>query len=154
MLYKIQTKCQKRGPTYTCGDFNARVQKKESFMESCIGPHTFDRHNVHLEQQDEGVRENRRLFINHCIQTKTIASNTFFEKSDMNLVTHRATTTPGPRTQAWTTSARTSPRSSITGRRRGWRRRCRGRRRGRRARVCRAAPRTMICTHSFISMAC
>ena len=46
--------------------------------ENCIGTHTFDNNNITLMQQDEGVVENRSMFISHCNLTQTIAVNTFF----------------------------------------------------------------------------
>ena len=62
-LYKVQTDLQKKGPTYTGGDFNARVQIKQSDEENCIGQHTFDKANITLATQDDGVVENRNYFI-------------------------------------------------------------------------------------------
>ena len=40
-------------PTYTGGDFNARIQIKQTTEESCIGPHTFDQNNTTLANKIE-----------------------------------------------------------------------------------------------------
>jgi len=92
-LREIQLSKQRNGPTYTAGDFNARVQSKHSQVETYVGPNTFDSSNVRLDVQDDGVRENRMMFINHCLGTNSIASKTFFEKPNHKLPTYRAPST-------------------------------------------------------------
>ena len=96
-LNNRQTKVQKKRPTYTGGDFNARVQTKQTENEHCIGKHTFDKNNITLVSQDEDVVENRNMFVSHCNITNTIAVNTFFDKPDNKKPTFRySTTTHGP----------------------------------------------------------
>jgi hypothetical protein len=47
--------------------------------------------------QEEGVRENRRMFISMCNEMQGKVINTFFEKPDTKLITHKhAGTELGP----------------------------------------------------------
>ena len=85
---EYKKKCRK-GPTYLAGDFNARVQTRMGDHEQCIGQHTFDKRKITLETQDEGVKENRRMFISMCMQLKCKVMNTMFEKPDIKLITHK-----------------------------------------------------------------
>ena len=62
---------------------------KISEQEECIGRHTFDKDRITLEMQEEGVRDNRNLFINFCNINGSIAANTFYQKLDRFLLTHR-----------------------------------------------------------------
>ena len=80
-------KHQTKGPTFTLGDFNARIQRKMTEAETPIGPHTFDKHNTRT--QETNVRESREIFVNHCIETDCKIMNTTFEKPDEKLMTHR-----------------------------------------------------------------
>ena len=65
------------------GDFNARTQNAKNTAEhSIIGPHTFDTWNDNTHTQAPEIQENRHLFIEHCMITKTKAINTWFEKPD------------------------------------------------------------------------
>ena len=96
-ITKVFRKSQRKGPTYLCGDFNARVQVKLGEREQCIGSHTFHKERVTLELQDEGLKENRRLFISMCTNLQSKVMNTMFEKPDIKLVTHKhQRTTFGP----------------------------------------------------------
>eukprot|EP00959_Pyramimonas_sp_CCMP1952_P459527 9478384-Pyramimonas_sp.AAC.1 len=88
-LKSLQQKKQRKGPTYVAGDFNARVQVKNSSTEECVGPHTFDKHHITLGSQDDSVRESRTLLVSHCATTKAQFANTFFDKPSENLATHR-----------------------------------------------------------------
>ena len=65
------------GPTFTVGDFNARIQKKLSDNETPIGTHLFDRHNDTLDSRtpEDKVRGNRSLFLGHCIDTNCIIAS-------------------------------------------------------------------------------
>ena len=72
-----QNKLQGKGPTYTLGDFSARLQIRYAENEiDIVGPHTFDKHNITLGTATTGVQENRRLFLGNCRQTNTIPANT------------------------------------------------------------------------------
>ena len=51
-LKRTQRKHQSKGPTYTIGDFNARIQKKQSESETPIGNHTFDINNPRTEAEE------------------------------------------------------------------------------------------------------
>ena len=82
-LKSVQLKLQGKGPTYTAGDFNARLQKRQTYAETCIGQHTFDKRNHTLATQTADVVENRNLLITHCMQTSNVIIDTFFPKSPM-----------------------------------------------------------------------
>ena len=84
-----QIQLQKKGPTYTGGDFNARIQRKQGTSEQCVGQHSFDPHNNTLAQQDENIVENRNLFIAHCLQTDNVIANTLFQKPEHKKATSR-----------------------------------------------------------------
>ena len=83
-LVKIQRRKQSEGPTYTIGDFNARIQKKLSPLEKPVGPFTFDKNNDTMNRRtpEDLAKENRSLLIGHCIQMDCQIANTFFEKPD------------------------------------------------------------------------
>ena len=83
-LAKIQGRKQSEGPTYTIGDFNARIQRKLSTLEKPVGPFTFDKNNDNMDRRtpEDLVRENRSLLIGHCIQMECQIANTFFEKPE------------------------------------------------------------------------
>jgi exonuclease III len=90
-LKTIQTKLQKQGPTYTMGDFNARVQKRLHATEQPIGNFTFYKTNDNLgnHPQDSHTKGNRELFIAYCNEINAIAVNTFFEKPNEKLMTFK-----------------------------------------------------------------
>ena len=50
--------------------------------QQILGPHTFDTWNDNTRTQAPGIQENRQLFIERCMNTKTKAINTWFEKPD------------------------------------------------------------------------
>ena len=93
-MYKLITKQMKKythkGPTYTLGDFNARVQTRLSPAdEQSIGPHTFDHRNADPLGRSEEVICSRQLFIDFCTENQLKAMNTYFQKQDNQLATYR-----------------------------------------------------------------
>ena len=82
-LHTTQTKSQVKGPTFSMGDFNARIQKSINEIEQeIIGRHTFDNCNTTVHEQTTEVQESRHLLIEHCIKTRSRIMNTWFEKYD------------------------------------------------------------------------
>ena len=67
-LRKIYREANQKGPIYTGGDFNARIQEQLGQGENkIIGKHLFDSDNTNLELDlDESKAENRKQMINHC----------------------------------------------------------------------------------------
>ena len=66
LLEKEIRKYKGRGPTYICGDMNARIQKAENKMEKRhIGNHTFEPESTPRIRTDM-VQRNRSRLINIC----------------------------------------------------------------------------------------
>jgi len=88
-LSRLHNKLVNKGPLFTLGDFNARVQIQADNDEICIGQHTFDRQNTHLHNQSPEVADNREKFITYLTRTDQVALNTFFYKHPQNLATYK-----------------------------------------------------------------
>ena len=72
------------------GDFNARTQNaKNATEQQILGPHTFDTWADNTHTQALEVQENRQLFIERRMTTKTKAINTWFETPGEKKFTHR-----------------------------------------------------------------
>ena len=92
-------KYAEKGIVYVMGDFNARIQTKQDDSESPIGPHTFDANRNKLDGQSEGAAENRSKFLAYCLNNKLNIANTFFQKSDLKVLTYAE---PGVHGQPYT----------------------------------------------------
>ena len=84
-MYKLITKQMEKythkGPTYTLGDFDARVQTRLSPAdEQSIGPRTFDHRSADPLGRSEEVICSRQLFIDFCTENHLKAMNTYFQK--------------------------------------------------------------------------
>ena len=86
------TKHKSKHITHIVGDFNARIQTKLSEEETCIGQHTFNKHNITIETQGDKIDESRNLLIDLCQSTQSTLMNTQFQKTDDKLATHRMPT--------------------------------------------------------------
>lgn len=86
-LQTLQDKLEKEGPTFLFGDAYARIQKKSSSNEACVGPYTFDKENPTAADFKEGMIEDRNLFIAHCSANNHVIVNTFFQKPQERLIT-------------------------------------------------------------------
>ena len=92
-LYKS---LKNKGPTYIGGDFNARLQGKEDQGETnrLIGNHLFNPKSLR-EHLHESMQENKNKLIEFVSEHKLILANTWFQKGDNKLATHKAPdTTP------------------------------------------------------------
>ena len=69
------------------GDFNARIQHQLGDHEECVGPHTFNKANVTIQDQTEEVEDNRLRFIAFCTANSFMIMNTVFQNHDKNLAT-------------------------------------------------------------------
>ena len=91
-LEKHVRKDSLNGPTYTGGDFNARIQCEEGQGDArCIGPHTFDKAGADLTPTiaEQGKLENRRHMLDHCVRSNQTILHTWFQKPDNKLATWR-----------------------------------------------------------------
>ena len=66
LLKKTFNKYKNKGPTFTGGDFNAKISNElDNDGVSCIGEFTFDQEHVDTTL-DETMQENRDHLIGHC----------------------------------------------------------------------------------------
>ena len=93
-LEETSKKHLNKGPTYTCGDFNARLIRKQDNGEP-IGNFIFDNGNEAPSEkaQQEKVRENREMFVAHCNNTDSIAINIFLKNRTNNSAHIKSTKT-------------------------------------------------------------
>ena len=80
-----------KGPMIIMGDTNARPGKAMGPEEKkIIGEYTLLGRQATPHAESEGVKENRRLLIDMCIENGLMITNTQFRKQEENLITCRA----------------------------------------------------------------
>ena len=77
-------------PKLICGDFNARIIKALPHESCAAGPYTLGTENYDLDYLSPAQFANRSRMLEFCVANGFVASNTFFQKSDEQLVTHKA----------------------------------------------------------------
>ena len=80
----------KFSPKIVVGDFNARLIKAMPHETSVIGPHTLGKLSNEISELSDAQFQNRLRFTEFCLSHDMVAKNTYFEKSDEQLVTYKA----------------------------------------------------------------
>ena len=89
-LQKIIERTNNNHPIIILGDFNARIQcrnNQNANETQVIGPHTFDKDNVDIDNRSEQVKWNRQILIDFCLEKHYIVANTWFQKQNHKLAT-------------------------------------------------------------------
>ena len=80
----------KFSPKIVVGDFNARIIKALPHEASVIGPHTLGKLGSEISELSDAQFQNRLRFTEFCLSHEMIAKNTYFQKSQEQLVTYKA----------------------------------------------------------------
>ena len=77
-------------PKITCGDFNARIIKALPSETSVVGPFTFGAHSHDIDYLSDAQFDNRSRLLEFCLEWDFVIKNTFFQKTQEQLITYRA----------------------------------------------------------------
>ena len=77
-------------PRLILGDFNARNIKALPSESEVVGPYTLGASLADLDCLSHAQQDNRSRFIEFCLARNMVVKNTFFQKSDEQLVTYKS----------------------------------------------------------------
>ena len=72
------------------GDFNARIIERAPAVEYLFGPFVFNPTEDDLNILSEGQLNNRERFVEFCIKFNMVPVNTWFQRTQSQLVTYRS----------------------------------------------------------------
>ena len=77
-------------PRLILGDFNARIIKALPSESEVVGPYTLGASLADLDCLSQAQQDNRSRFIEFCLARNMVVKNTFFQKSDEQLVAYKS----------------------------------------------------------------